>query len=102
MICTLGNFATKLLSGQPHGITRVRGKPQPRRFADVDVLLYPIYHPAAALYTPSMLDTLRADFAQLPELLSGEPAPPPQPRPEPARELVAVAAEPEHAQLGLF
>jgi len=102
VICTLGNFATKLLSGQPHGITRVRGNPQPRRFADVDVLLYPIYHPAAALYTPSMLDTLRADFARLPELLSGEPAPPPQPRPEPARELVAVAAEPEHAQLGLF
>jgi len=102
VICTLGNFATKLLSGQPHGITRVRGKPQPRRFADVDVLLYPIYHPAAALYTPSMLDTLRADFARLPELLSGRPAPPPQPRPEPARELVAVAAEPEHAQLGLF
>ena len=102
VICTLGNFATKLLSGQPHGITRVRGNPQPRRFADVDVLLYPIYHPAAALYTPSMLDTLRADFARLPELLSGEPAPPPQPRPQPARELVAVAAEPEHAQLGLF
>ena len=105
VICTLGNFATKLLSGQPHGITRVRGKAQPRRFADVDVLLYPIYHPAAALYTPSMLDTLRADFSRLPELLSGGPAPAPQlhqPEPEPARELVAVAAEPEHAQLGLF
>ena len=30
------------------------------------VRLYPIYHPAAALYTPSMLDTLRADFARIP------------------------------------
>src|SRR5919107_3827616 len=30
VVCTLGNFATKLLSGQPYGTTRVRGKPQPR------------------------------------------------------------------------
>ena len=27
------------------------------------VLLYPIFHPAAALYTPRMLDVLEADFA---------------------------------------
>ena len=28
VVCTLGNFATKLLSGNPAGITRVRGTPQ--------------------------------------------------------------------------
>ena len=28
LIATLGNFATKLLSGKPHGITRVHGAPQ--------------------------------------------------------------------------
>ena len=27
VVCTLGNFATKLLSGNPAGITRVRGTP---------------------------------------------------------------------------
>ena len=32
--------------------------------------LYPIFHPAAALYTPRMLETLREDFARLPELLA--------------------------------
>ena len=32
--------------------------------------LYPIYHPAAALYTPRMLETLREDFTRLPELLA--------------------------------
>ena len=32
--------------------------------------LYPLYHPAAALYTPSMLETLRADFQRMPELLA--------------------------------
>jgi DNA polymerase len=42
------------------------------------VRLYPIYHPAAALYTPRMLETLREDFARLPELLSmGPPEQPP-------------------------
>ena len=30
VICTLGNFATKLLTGQPTGITRVHGRPQER------------------------------------------------------------------------
>ena len=75
VICTLGNFATKLLSGQPHGITRVHGRAQPRKIAGVDLVLYPIFHPAAALYTPAMMDTLRADFRTLPELLSSEPAP---------------------------
>jgi hypothetical protein len=34
------------------------------------VRLYPIYHPAAALYTPRMLETLREDFTRLPELLA--------------------------------
>ena len=76
VICTLGNFATKLLSGQPHGITRVHGRAQPRRIAGVDLVLYPIFHPAAALYTPAMMDTLRADFGKLPELLSMEPTAP--------------------------
>ena len=28
VVCTLGNFATKLLSGNPAGITRVRGTPR--------------------------------------------------------------------------
>jgi uracil-DNA glycosylase family 4 len=71
VICTLGNFATKLLSGSPLGITRVRGTPQPHTFGAVNVQLFPIYHPAAALYTPAMLEMLRSDFRRLPALLGG-------------------------------
>jgi len=104
VVCTLGNFATKLLSGQPHGITRVHGRPQPRRIGGVDLVLYPIFHPAAALYTPAMMTTLEEDFSRLPELLAvpgapSEPAPAPAPAaaPEPVPE-----PEPEYAQLGLF
>jgi uracil-DNA glycosylase len=103
VVCSLGNFATKLLSGSPAGITKVRGVPQVRELGDRTVFLYPIFHPAAALYTPAMLERLRADFQALPELLSqplpGERLPPPEPVPEPEPMLVG-AGEPD--QLGLF
>jgi uracil-DNA glycosylase len=103
VVCSLGNFATKLLSGSPAGITKVRGVPQVRELGDRTVFLYPIFHPAAALYTPAMLERLRADFQALPELLSqplpGESLPPPEPVPEPEPMLVG-AGEPD--QLGLF
>jgi uracil-DNA glycosylase family 4 len=99
VIATLGNFATKLLSGRPLGITRVHGQEQALTIAGRSVLLYPLYHPAAALYTPAMLKVLEGDFARLPELM-GRGAQPaavelPEAEPEPA---VAAPAE----QLGLF
>jgi DNA polymerase len=111
VVCTLGNFATKLLRGDPTGITRLHGRDEVRRIGPRTVRLYPIYHPAAALYTPAMLATLRQDFARLPELLA-LPAPP-QPEPEqlepvvPEPELlepaeVASEAERPAEQLGLF
>ena len=82
MICTLGNFSTKLLRGDPTGITRLHGQPEVAVLGSRAVRLYPIYHPAAALYTPRMLQTLREDFARIPELLAlGAPE---QPSPQPS------------------
>ena len=97
VVATLGNFATKLLSGRPLGITRVHGQEQETTLGGRTVLLYPLYHPAAALYTPAMLKVLESDFARLPALLgAAEPAPlEALPEPEP---LVEAPAE----QLGLF
>ena len=95
VVATLGNFATKLLSGRPTGITRVHGQEQETTLGGRRVLLYPIYHPAAALYTPRMLEVLRSDFARIPELIGREVAPPPEPEP------VFATAEPA-VQLGLF
>jgi len=69
VICTLGNFSTKLLSGSQTGITRVHGIPQRTTIASRDLYLYPIFHPAAALYTPAMLATLKEDVLRLPEVL---------------------------------
>ena len=78
MVATLGNFATKLLSGKPAGITRVHGAEQDVSVGGNRVLLYPLYHPAAALYTPAMLKVLEEDFARLPAIL-GRPASRPRP-----------------------
>jgi DNA polymerase len=94
VVATLGNFATKLLSGKPTGITRVHGAEQETRLGGRRVLLYPLYHPAAALYTPAMLKVLEDDFARLPALL-GRVVEEPKP--------IVVTLVPEPAvQLGLF
>jgi DNA polymerase len=103
IVGTLGNFATKLLSGKPLGITRVHGQEQETVLGGRRVLLYPLYHPAAALYTPAMLKVLESDFARLPELLArsdGDEVPETPPLVLPAFD----EPEPErHAvQLGLF
>ena len=99
VVATLGNFATKLLSGSQVGITRVHGQERETTLGGRTVLLYPLYHPAAALYTPTMLKVLETDFARLPELLGQALAPPPPPV-----ELVAapLAVEAQAEQLGLF
>lgn len=73
LVATLGNFATKLLSGKPAGITRVHGAPQQVTLGGNAVTLYPLYHPAAALYTRAMLSVLEEDFARIPELLGRGP-----------------------------
>jgi len=96
VVATLGNFATKLLSGKPTGITRVHGQEQETTIGCRRVLLYPLYHPAAALYTPAMLKVLESDFARLPELLGREPVPVAAPEP-----LLRVVTE-APVQLGLF
>ena len=115
VICTLGNFATKLLRGDPTGISRVHGQAEVRVIGTRAIRLYPLYHPAAALYTPSMLATLREDFQRIPSLLAL--GPPSQPRalalvpdlpdlaqelPDPQPEALPEPAAPEPEQLGLF
>ena len=97
IVATLGNFATKLLSGRPLGITRVHGQEQQTTLGGRSVTLYPLYHPAAALYTPAMLKVLESDFARIPELLGRTLAPA-----EPELALVPEPASPPAEQLGLF
>lgn len=64
-IVTLGNFSTKFILKTEVGITRLHGKlQQAGRFK-----VFPIFHPAAALYDGSKRVALEDDFATLGELL---------------------------------
>jgi uracil-DNA glycosylase family 4 len=103
VIGTLGNFATKLITGSQTGITKVRGTPQVHTLGGLPVFVMPLLHPAAALRTPSLLDTLREDFASLRDL--AESPPPPGEAAEEADAPVAiagVATDPDADQLDLF
>jgi uracil-DNA glycosylase family 4 len=105
VVCTLGNFATKLLTGSRTGISKVRGATQVHDLGGRTVFVMPLFHPAAALRTPSVEDILRSDFARLPELLEQ-----PLSQAEPLAEAEAgdtpadpeAPAVPEADQLGLF
>jgi len=96
VICTLGNFATKLLRADPTGITKLHGQAEIRVIGRRAVRLYPLFHPAAALYTRSLMDTLRADIARLPELLA-LPLPEQPAFAAPAVAEPEIVAEPEEA-----
>lgn len=96
LICTLGNFATKLLTANPTGITRVRGTAQEHTIGGRRLRILPLIHPAAGLRTPKMAETLREDFRLIGDLLALEL---PQPVVTPAAE---PAGDPEPDQLGLL
>ncbi len=115
VICTLGNFSTKLLRRDSTGISRIHGHDEVRVIGPRAVRLYPLYHPAAALYTPSTLEALRADFQRIPEILALGAPKQPEPEPEWPHEVEEIpepmleAEEPPTeampepaAQLGLF
>jgi uracil-DNA glycosylase len=105
VVCTLGNFATKLLTGSPTGITRVRGTPQTHQLGGRTVFLLPLFHPAAALRTPAVKETLRGDFATIPALLQ-QALPAAMPSAEELAEATAEEREdpppPPADQLGFF
>src|SRR3954451_20074423 len=115
VIATLGNFSTKLLSGRDVGVMRVHGRARRARFGDHETVLYPLFHPAAALYNARLRPELEADVARIPELLShldthrlGEAGEelavaPPTPAAVPPALVAEPVPEPEDGvQLGLF
>ena len=107
VVCTLGNFATKLLSGSQTGITKVRGTPQVHELGVRTVFLLPLFHPAAALRTPSVKQILREDFATIPALLE-RPLPGALPSAEEfaaeevGDEAAAATPPPREDQMGFF
>ena len=91
VVCTLGNFSTKLLTRSQRGITSVHGRPQVHELGGRLLRVFPLFHPAAALRSTKTLEDLRADFARLPALLE---EPPPVPVGAVAHVTAAVTAQP--------
>lgn len=73
LVCTLGNWATQTLMERKVGITKVRGQ----AFYLKDFVLFPLFHPAAALHQGNLMDSLREDFKKLKTYLDKMRAEPP-------------------------
>ena len=120
---TLGNFATKLLRDDQTSITKIHGQAEVRVIGRRAVRLFPVLHPAAALYTPSNREVLAARLRADPGPRRARAAaaarrrhagarPEPEPEPAPARPGApsrarrrvagADAAAADDSQLGLF
>ncbi len=69
VVVTMGNFATRYILGTTDGITSVRGRAQQQ----ADLKVFPIFHPAAALYDVTKRDVLLADFRVLGEIIGSVP-----------------------------
>jgi DNA polymerase len=67
-IVTLGRHSTRVILGlgglRVSEISRVRGRVFRVTIAGVEVEVYPTYHPAAALYNPSIKGVLKEDLAR--------------------------------------
>lgn len=64
VIVTLGRYSfAKFFPNE--SISRARGKPRDWQ----GIVIYPMYHPAAALHNPGLRPALQRDFSTLPELI---------------------------------
>lgn len=79
IICTLGRFSmAKFISDV--SISRIHGQPRFVEFSGQKYIIFPMYHPAAALRGTGILNEFKQDFLKLKNLLT--PASVPQNIPE--------------------
>lgn len=69
VICALGNVAIRVLTGRPFALSKEHGIPRSGMFQGKEATIYPLYHPAAAMYADSLLKVLRSEFKAIPGLL---------------------------------
>jgi DNA polymerase len=71
VVVTLGALALRLVTGRPERLRDVHGQMLHALVQGRDVVVWPLYHPAAALHVPTLVDELRADARGLGRLLQG-------------------------------
>jgi DNA polymerase len=65
LVCTLGNFATQTLLERKVGITKIHGQVIHLKY----FLVFPLFHPAAALHQDNLRVPLKEDFQKLKAVL---------------------------------
>lgn len=65
LIVTLGRYSMGYFLGEGMTISKIHGQPKRRD----DLVIMPMYHPAAALYRGDLRPVLQADFAKIPKVL---------------------------------
>jgi DNA polymerase len=93
VVATLGNFATKYVLHTDRGITALRGK----LYRVEGRQVVPIFHPAAALYTPAKREVLAEDFRRLRAVIDRTPDHPAAEQDAEGGEAVEPAARAERA-----
>ncbi len=69
VVSTLGNFALHVVRSDKTGISRLHGKPESVRLYGLDVILFPLFHPAAALRSNGTKALFEADVEALAKLV---------------------------------
>ena len=74
IIVTLGNYATNYILSKANipfnGITQTHGKPYKTTILNLNVAIFPTFHPAAALHNPKYKNLLQEDFQKLKQILN--------------------------------
>lgn len=71
VVVVLGTLALRLVTGRHDRIVDAHGALLHAQVQGRDLVVWPLYHPAAALHVPSLLAELHADARALGELLRG-------------------------------
>ncbi len=69
VIATLGNFSLNKFLPEAK-ISKVHGVPQEIKWDNKSLTLLPLYHPAAAIYQRTLLETLKEDFQVIKKVLT--------------------------------
>lgn len=71
IVITLGRFALNYFIPNVY-ISKTHGQPKRIVWQDLDLLLYPLYHPAAGLRNGTFKQALIDDFLRIPAIINGD------------------------------
>lgn len=71
LVVTLGQLALRLVTGRQERLGEVHGRVLHAQVQGRDLVVWPLFHPAAALHVPALVEQLRADCRALGSVLRG-------------------------------